>query len=67
YIPELAAVHGQGATVYEAKAALAEALDLILEANRGNAEETFARAKILRRENIHCTPVARRGSGMGRR
>lgn len=59
YVPELAGVHGQGATLPEAKESLAQALEMLLEANRRTARETFGGAKELHREGVVCVPPRR--------
>lgn len=52
YVEELPGAHAQGKDVDEARKNLAEAVELILAANRRVTHESFARARVIRRERI---------------
>ncbi|GIW52006.1 MAG: hypothetical protein KatS3mg081_1361 [Gemmatimonadales bacterium] len=48
FVEELPGANTQGATLEEARANLAEAVQLVLEANRALAEETIGRKDVIR-------------------
>jgi predicted RNase H-like HicB family nuclease len=48
FVEELPGANTQGATLAETRANLAEAVQLVLEANRALAEEALAGAKVIR-------------------
>jgi predicted RNase H-like HicB family nuclease len=48
FVEELPGANTQGATLAEARSNLAEAVQLVLEANRTLAQEALGRAKVIR-------------------
>jgi len=52
FVEELPGANTQGATLAEARENLAEAVQLVLEANRALARESLGRAKVVR-EPLH--------------
>lgn len=57
-VPEIGGAHTQGATLDEARQNLAEALSLILDANRELAERDFVGRDVIR-EDLTALPAAR--------
>ena len=53
FVEELPGANTQGATLEEARANLAEAVDLVLEANRILAEETIHGKDVIREKLLH--------------
>jgi predicted RNase H-like HicB family nuclease len=56
YIPEIPGAYGQGPTIEEARACLAEALGMILAAHRQEAARTYGGSIVVHREPIILTP-----------
>jgi hypothetical protein len=54
YVPEIAGAHAQGRTVEEARANLAQALELIVACNRRMAHESFAGCRVIQTERIRA-------------
>ncbi len=52
YVTELPGANTQGATLEEAKVNLAEAISLVLEANRNLTEETIGNREVIRERLI---------------
>lgn len=56
FVEELPGANTQGATLEEVRTNLAEAVELVLEANRSMAEETIAGKDVIREKMLLPTP-----------
>jgi predicted RNase H-like HicB family nuclease len=56
FVEELPGVNSQGTTLDEARANLAEAVELVLEANRALAEESVRGVELVRETLLLCSP-----------
>lgn len=52
YVPEIPGVHGQGATIDDARASLADALEMVLSSNRSFTQESYRDGLVIHREAI---------------